>query len=67
MTATTSATPKSKPAIADEPMKPLSYSNNNDLKKRVINRNGRKGFLESFDNVYYEVIKEKNDEKLIKK
>lgn len=62
-----STNPKKPVVLADQQMHPLSYSNTNDLSKRVVNKNGRKGFLESFDNVFYEVIKEKNDAKKMKR
>lgn len=52
--------------MADEPMKPLSYSNTNDLKKRIVFKtrepSATSNYVESFENKYYKAIKEKNDQ-----
>ena len=46
-------------------MKPLSYSNTNDLKRQVLFRTreptSTAHYVESFENKYYDAIKEKND------
>lgn len=50
---------------ADDPLKPMSYSNTIDLKYRISYQakdaaNPRSGYIEQFDNKYYDAIQEKN-------
>ena len=57
--------------LADDPMKPMSYSNAIDLQTRITyqdkntgnpSKGGRAdgGYIEQFDNKYYEAISKKN-------